>query len=83
MSFHGAGIFISKINVRLNTRNGIDFEISLCSCSLSILVTDSVCEFTAFEMEQSLHVMFRVQGDAVSAEVSLHASRTTACKKLC
>lgn len=39
--------------------------------------------FTAFEMEQSLRVMFSVQGNAVSAEVSLHASRIIACKKLC
>lgn len=39
--------------------------------------------FGAFEMEQSLRVMFRVQGNAVSAEVSLHASRIIGCKKLC
>lgn len=39
--------------------------------------------FTAFEMEQSLCAMFRVQGNAVSAEVSLHAGRIIACKKLC
>lgn len=81
MSFQGAGIFTSKINIR----NGINFEISLCSCSLSFLVTvfSVWVKFTAFEMEQSLRVMFSVQGNAVSAEVSLQASRIIACKKLC
>lgn len=38
--------------------------------------------FTLFEMEQSLCVIFRVQGSAVSAEVSLHAKRIIACKKI-